>query len=227
MKEDPPSPAGTPWWKGIEGARWDRPEGPGSAIKHRRDHPVVHVTWNDAAAYCRWAGKRLPTEVELRRMAIYEDDNKVIEVIKNNLDCSAFTITELYKLRWQIEIFFIKLLRQNLQIKTFRGTSENVSKSQVFIAMIKYLLVELIRQNIIETYHCFGHFVTLIRVCLAQYNCLGYIVNKIKITAQKAKKPTTHRIKISDLWYFGQLYRFALYLFFKKSRCYGRLAIKH
>lgn len=127
-------------------------------------------------------------KVKLRRVAIYkEKGNKVIEVITNNPDWSGATIAELYKRRWQIEIFF-KLIKQNLQIKTFLGTSENACKSQIFMAMIVYLLLELIRRNISRTYHCFGHFVTLIRVCLTQYNRLEYIASEIQITVQKAKR---------------------------------------
>ncbi len=54
----------TPWWYAVEEAYWYQPEGPGSHIDDRMDHPVIQVNWNDAVAFCKWAGKRLPTEAE-------------------------------------------------------------------------------------------------------------------------------------------------------------------
>jgi formylglycine-generating enzyme required for sulfatase activity len=53
-----------PWWKYVSGADWRHPEGPGSHVGSRAEHPVVHVAWEDVCAYAAWAGKAIPTEAE-------------------------------------------------------------------------------------------------------------------------------------------------------------------
>lgn len=60
----PVHPPGLPWWRKVDGASWSAPEGPGSDVSARADHPVVHVAWYDALAYCHWAGLVLPTEAQ-------------------------------------------------------------------------------------------------------------------------------------------------------------------
>src|SRR4051812_49389716 len=56
--------ADTPWWIPVPHAYWAQPEGAPGTMLDRLDHPVVHVSWNDAKAYCEWSGTRLPTEAE-------------------------------------------------------------------------------------------------------------------------------------------------------------------
>ena len=67
LADDFPSTAAVaeaPWWRQVFDADWRHPEGPGSSLARRTDHPVIHVSHNDALAFCEWAGLRLPTEPE-------------------------------------------------------------------------------------------------------------------------------------------------------------------
>lgn len=126
--------------------------------------------------------------VIFRLVTVYkEDENKVIHLITNQSDWQAITIADLYKKRWDIEIFF-KLMKQNLQIKTFLGTSENAVKSQIYIAMIVFLLLELIRRVYCKGKTAFSNFCEKVRICLLHYLSFEYLCS-INGKVQKVIKP--------------------------------------
>jgi hypothetical protein len=114
-----------------------------------------------------------------RKVVVYDEQKgRTIELITNNFEWSADTVSELYKRRWQIETFF-KTLKQNLQVKTFTGTSENAVKAQIYIVLICYLLLELLRRNTCKESHAFSNFTEKIRICLSHYLSLDYVCNRI------------------------------------------------
>lgn len=64
-EQDSPRVKSAPWWCEVQGANWQRPEGPGGKdVRERQDHPVVHISLTDAVAYCQWSGTSLPTEAQ-------------------------------------------------------------------------------------------------------------------------------------------------------------------
>jgi len=84
---------------------------------------------------------------KLRRVKYYDPENgKVLVFLTNNVTLPAMTIAELYRCRWQVELFF-KWIKQNLRIKTFYGTSENAVKAQIWIAVSVYLLVAIMKKR--------------------------------------------------------------------------------
>ena len=83
----------------------------------------------------------------LRRIRFKTDEGKTLVFLTNNFDLPALTITELYRCRWQVELFF-KWIKQHLRIKAFFGISENAVKTQVWIAVSVYLLVAIVRKRL-------------------------------------------------------------------------------
>ncbi len=132
---------------------------------------------------------------KLRLVHVYrEDENKVIAIITNQLDWEYNTIAELYKKRWDIELFF-KAIKQNLQVKTFWGTSENAVKSQIYVALICYLLLELVKRTIAKGPVAFSNLSEKIRFCLYHYLSLDYVCNQVnegvkKVTLSRQTKMT-------------------------------------
>jgi hypothetical protein len=125
----------------------------------------------------------------LRRVVVYDEQkDRTIELLTNNFEWSAATVAELYKKRWDIELFF-KSMKQNLQIKTFTGTSEYAVRSQIYVALICYLLLELLRRCTCRASHAFSNFVERIRICLSYYLSLDYVCNTISQGAKKVIRP--------------------------------------
>ena len=83
----------------------------------------------------------------LRRISIKDAEGKRLVFLTNHLDLSAQSIADLYRCRWQIELFF-KWIKQHLRIKSFFGTSENAVKSQIWIAVSVYVLVAILRKRL-------------------------------------------------------------------------------
>lgn len=124
-------------------------------------------------------GTGIHTET-LRRVAVFDEkNNNTIEIITNQLEWKAATIAALYKKRWDIELFF-KALKQNLQVKTFIGSSENAVKSQIYVALINFLLLELLRRNTCKAKQALSNFSEKIRICLTYYLSLEYVCNQIQ-----------------------------------------------
>jgi hypothetical protein len=80
-------------------------------------------------------------------------------------------------------------VKQNLQIKTFLGTSKNAVKSQIYIALIYYLLLEFIKRCSCDNATAFSNFSEKIRICLMHYLTIDYLCNELKPIVKKAEKP--------------------------------------
>jgi putative transposase len=111
-------------------------------------------------------------EITLRKIKVRDPKTKKrIVVLTNNLRWSAQTIAGVYKERWQIELFF-KAIKQNLKIKRFYGNSKNAVMTQIWIALIAYLLFYLLKMKSKNFALSFTNFISVIKTMLFQHVCL-------------------------------------------------------
>jgi hypothetical protein len=104
----------------------------------RSDHTVILTTIGSATAY----------PDALRRISYYDaETNYRLKFLTNNFTLPALTIAQIYRCRWQVELFF-KWIKQHLRIKAFYGTSENAVKTQIWIAVSVYVLVAIVRKRL-------------------------------------------------------------------------------
>src|SRR5208283_1105832 len=104
----------------------------------RSDQTVILTSFESASAY----------PDALRRVSYFDaETNKRLRFLTNNFALPALTIAQIYKCRWQVELFF-KWIKQHLRIKAFYGTSENAVKTQIWIAVSVYVLVAIIRKRL-------------------------------------------------------------------------------
>ena len=104
----------------------------------RSDQTVILTSVESASAY----------PDALRRVSYFDvETGKRLEFLTNNFTLPALTIAQIYKCRWQVELFF-KWIKQHLRIKAFYGTSENAVKTQIWIAVSVYVLVAIVRKQL-------------------------------------------------------------------------------
>ena len=116
--------------------RYSRPVDKATGL--RSDHTVILTTIDSAKTY------RDP----LRRVTYFDaEKEKRLKFLTNNFALPALTIAQIYKCRWQVELFF-KWIKQHLRIKAFYGTSENAVKTQIWIAVSVYVLVAILRKRL-------------------------------------------------------------------------------
>jgi hypothetical protein len=135
-----------------------------SNLQYRRvySHPVDKTTGLRCDQTIMLTGTQPSQEypIHLRRVKFYDaKHDKLLVFLTNNFDLPALTIADLYRCRWQVELFF-KWIKQHLRIKRFFGTSENAVKTQVWIAIAVYVLVAIVKKRM----NCNASLYTLLQI---------------------------------------------------------------
>jgi hypothetical protein len=135
-------------------------------VRRYQKRPVGKILRDDLIRLKTAASRKDYPELMRRIVALVEVDGREIEMVflSNNLEWSAASIVELYRCRWQIEVFF-KQIKQTLQLADFLGTSANAVRWQIWTALLAYLLLRYL-SFLSDWSHSFSRLFTLIRTCL-------------------------------------------------------------
>ncbi|MCP4762866.1 MAG: IS4 family transposase [archaeon] len=151
--------------------------------RNKKSHDSIKADWNieiDSAKFDEYPH-------ELRVVKYYDKEKKTTyEYLTNNFQLSAKTIADIYKARWDIELFF-KWMKQNLKIKTFIGTSENAVRIQIWTAMIAYLLIEYIRFKSKTNYSLLKTFRILKDNIMHNYDLFELLTEKLTPDIKQAQ----------------------------------------
>jgi len=138
----------------------------------------------------------LSKEIILRKILVCDPETgNRITILTNNLQWSASTIARIYKDRWQIELFF-KAIKQNLKIKRFYGNSKNAVMTQIWIALIAYLLYYLLKDKFKDCKLSFTNFISVVKTILFQRTSLYELLCLTK-PLPKPKIPLQYDLEFS------------------------------
>jgi len=122
----------------------------------------------------------------LRRIKFYDAEHqKYLVFLTNNFDLPALTIAQLYRCRWQVELFF-KWIKQHLRIKKFYGTTENAVKTQIWIAISVYVLVAIVKKRL-QTEASLYTILQILSLTLFEKTPINQVVTNIKRQITKSK----------------------------------------
>jgi hypothetical protein len=149
--------------------------------RKKKTHKNVKADW--IVRFSSYKSKDYPEKLRVVRFKD-EYSGKIYEFMTNNFSLSAKTIADIYKARWDIELFF-KWIKQNLKIKTFIGTSENAVRIQVWTAMIAYLLIQYIRFVSKTSFSILKSYRVIIENLLFSVDIYGLLVKKLPLPVPK------------------------------------------
>jgi hypothetical protein len=160
-----------------------------SNLQFRRvySHPVDKSTGLrcDQTIMLSGVHSQLDYPVHLRRVKFYDaTHDKLLVFLTNNFDLPALTIANLYRCRWQVELFF-KWIKQHLRIKAFFGTSENAVKSQVWIAIAVYVLVAIVKKRLSSDASLYT-ILQILSLTLFEKTPLNQLLANIEITPENS-----------------------------------------